>query len=91
MMKKEDVLAKMAQDAGITRKAASTALNSFLEGVTESLGKGEKLSLIGFGTFEVRTRRARKGINPKTRKPLNIPAKQAPAFRPGKKLKDAVK
>lgn len=90
-MKKEDVLMKMANDAGITKKAASKALNSFLEGVMDTLEKGDKLPLVGFGTFSVKKRNARKGINPQTRKPLNIAARTVPFFKPGKKFKETVK
>lgn len=90
-MKKDDVLAKMAADAKISKKAASLALNSFLDGVTKTLEKGDKFSLIGFGTFEVRQRNARTGINPQTGKKMNIPSKNAPVFKAGKKLKEALK
>ena len=90
-MKKDDVLSKMATDAGITKKSASLALNSFMDGVMQTLEKGDKFSLIGFGTFEVRKRKARKGINPKTGQEIQISARNCPAFRAGKKLKDVLK
>ncbi len=90
-MKKEDVLTKMATDAGITKKAASAALNSFMDGVMKTLEKGEKFSLVGFGTFEVRKRSARTGINPQNRKKIDIPEKKVPAFKAGKKLKEVCK
>lgn len=62
-----------------------------LEGITQSLRKGEKVSLVGFGSFTVAHRKARNGINPKTRKALKIPARKVPVFKAGKKLKEAVK
>ena len=90
-MKRDEVLAKMAADAGITKKAAGTALNSFMEGVMKSLSKGQKVAFVGFGTFDVSKRKARNGINPQTRKKIKIPARKVPVFRAGKKLKDIVK
>lgn len=90
-MKREELLAKMAAEAGITKKAAGTALNSFMEGIMQSLKKGDKVSLVGFGTFDVSKRKARNGINPQTRKKIKIPARKVPVFRAGKKLKDVVK
>ena len=90
-MKREELLAKMAADAGITKKAAKAALNSFMEGVMTSLKKGQKVAFVGFGTFDVSKRKARNGINPQTRKKIKIPARKVPVFRAGKKLKDIVK
>ena len=90
-MKREELLAKMAADAGITKKAAGTALNSFMEGVMKSLSKGHKVAFVGFGTFDVSKRKARNGINPQTRKKIKIPARKVPVFRAGKKLNDIVK
>ncbi len=90
-MKREELLAKMAADAGITKKAAGAALNSFMEGVMTSLKKGQKVAFVGFGTFDVSKRKARNGINPQTRKKIKIPARKVPVFRAGKKLKDIVK
>jgi DNA-binding protein HU-beta len=90
-MKREELLAKMAIDANITKKAATIALNSFMEGIMDSLENEEKVAFVGFGTFDVSKRKARNGINPKTKKPIKIPARTVPVFRAGKKLKDAVK
>ncbi|MBW6516233.1 MAG: HU family DNA-binding protein [Candidatus Cloacimonetes bacterium] len=90
-MKREELLAKMAADAGITKKAAGMALNSFMEGIMKSLSKGQKVAFVGFGTFDVSKRKARNGINPQTRKKIKIPARKVPVFRAGKKLKDIVK
>ena len=90
-MKREDLIAKIALDAEITKKAAGLALNSVLDGITQSLKKGDKVSFVGFGTFDVPKRKARNGINPMTRKKIKIPARTVPVFRAGKKLKDIVK
>jgi len=90
-MKRDELLAKMAAEAGITKKAAGMALNSFMEGVMKSLSKGQKVAFVGFGTFDVSKRKARNGINPQTRKKIKIPARKVPVFRAGKKLKDIVK
>ncbi|MBN2425721.1 MAG: HU family DNA-binding protein [Calditrichaceae bacterium] len=89
-MTKQDLVAKMAADANISKKAAEDALNSFVTGVKKSLGKGESVSLIGFGTFGVSKRSARKGRNPQTGAVINIPARTVPTFKAGKGLKDAV-
>lgn len=90
-MNKADLVAKVAKKAGLTKKAAEEAVNAFIGSVEEALKKGDKVQLIGFGTFEVRSRKARTGRNP--RKPgevIKIKAAKAPAFKAGKALKDAV-
>ncbi len=89
-MTKQDLVAKMANDANISKKAAEEALGSFIGGIKESLGKGESVSLIGFGTFNVSARAARKGRNPQTGAEINIPARTVPTFKAGKGLKEAV-
>lgn len=89
-MTKQDLVAKMAADANVSKKAAEDALNSFVSGVKESLAKGESVSLIGFGTFGVSERAARKGRNPQTGAEIDIPARTVPTFKAGKGLKDAV-
>ncbi|MDD3807147.1 MAG: HU family DNA-binding protein [Candidatus Marinimicrobia bacterium] len=90
-LSKADVVSKMAEEAGITKNQAGKALNSFIKTVEETLKAGGKLTLVGFGTFEVVNRSARTGVNPATKKKINIPASKAPKFKPGKALKDAVK
>lgn len=90
-MSREDLIKKIANETGISQKLAGVALAAVLEGVTEALEAGDKVSLVGFGTFSVAARAARKGINPKTKKPLTIAARKVPVFKAGKKLKDAVK
>ncbi|MBC8386201.1 MAG: HU family DNA-binding protein [Candidatus Cloacimonetes bacterium] len=90
-MNRQDLVAKISDDAGISKKAASIALNAAIEGVTGALAKGEKVSLVGFGTFKVAKRDARTGINPQTKAKIKIPARTVPVFKAGKKLKEAVK
>lgn len=90
-MTKTDLIAKMAKDAKVTKAAAAKALDSLIDGVKKSLKKGDKVTLIGFGTFSVTQRKARKGRNPQTGKEIKIPARKAPKFSAGKALKDGVK
>ena len=89
-MKKQDLITKMAADANISKKAADEALASFIGSIKTSLGKGESVSLIGFGTFNVSHRNARKGRNPQTGAEINIPARKVPTFKAGKGLKEAL-
>lgn len=90
-MSRDDLIKKIAADTEISQKKAGVALNSMLEGITLALKKDEKMSLVGFGSFTVAHRKARKGINPKTGEPLKIAARKVPVFKAGKKLKEAVK
>ncbi|MCB0492701.1 MAG: HU family DNA-binding protein [Cyclobacteriaceae bacterium] len=85
-MTKAELIAKIAEDAEITKVAATTALNSFLEGVTKTLKKGDKLTLVGFGTFSVSKRAARKGRNPFTGEEIKIKAKKVAKFKASKEL-----
>ena len=89
-MNKTELVALMADKAGISKKDADKALAAFLDTVAEELKKGEKIQLVGFGTFEVRERAARTGRNPSTKEIINIPASKSPVFKAGKALKDAV-
>ncbi|MGD8330829.1 MAG: HU family DNA-binding protein [Acidobacteriota bacterium] len=89
-MNKADLIDKMAADADITKTAASAALDSLLEGITASLKKNGKVTLVGFGTFSVSHRKARTGRNPQTGATIQIAAKRVPKFSAGKALKDAV-
>lgn len=89
-MNKADLVASIAKKSGLTKKASEEALEAIIYSVKQALTKEEKIQLIGFGTFEVRERAARKGRNPQTGKEINIPAAKVPAFRAGKGLKDAV-
>ena len=89
-MTKAELIAALATKADVSKKDAEAVLNAFTATVTEELSKKEKVSLVGFGTFETRERAARTGRNPQTGKELKIAASVAPAFKPGKALKDAV-
>ncbi|MBT4484091.1 MAG: HU family DNA-binding protein [Candidatus Latescibacteria bacterium] len=90
-MTKEGLMAKVAEDAGTTKKEAAQVLKSFLDSIESALVKGDKVSLIGFGTFSVSKRAAREGRNPATGAAIKIPAANVPKFKAGKKLKDAVR
>ena len=90
-MTKAELVDSIANDAGISKVAASTALNSFMANVTKALKKKDgKVTLVGFGTFSKIRRKARKGRNPQTGDPIKIKACNVVKFRPGKKLKGAV-
>lgn len=89
-MNKSDLIAAIAAKTGETKKSAEVSVNAFVEVVTESLVKGDKVQLVGFGSFEVRKRAARKGRNPQTKEEIKIPASKAPVFKAGKALKDLV-
>ena len=89
-MNKAELVAAMADKAGLSKKDAEKALKAFTEVVTAQLKKGQKIQLVGFGTFEVAKRAARTGRNPQSGKEIKIPASKAPKFRAGKALKDAV-
>jgi DNA-binding protein HU-beta len=90
-MTKAELIEKMANGAGITKKEAHAALNSFIDSVTKTLKKeDEKVTLIGFGTFSKGQRKARQGRNPKTGEAIKIKASKTVKFKAGKKLKDAV-
>ena len=89
-MNKAELIAAIAAKTGDTKKATEASVNAFVETVTDSLVKGDKVQLVGFGSFETRKRAARKGRNPQTREEIKIPASKAPVFKAGKALKDTV-
>lgn len=89
-MNKAELIANVAGSADISKKDAEKAINAFIENITSALKKGDKVQLVGFGTFEVRQRAERKGRNPQTNKEIVIPASKVPAFKVGKALKDAI-
>ena len=89
-MTKAELVTMVAEKADITKKDAEKAISAVVESITETLAKGEKIQLVGFGTFEVRERAAREGINPQTKKKITIAATKVPAFKAGRALKDAV-
>ncbi|TVQ99983.1 MAG: HU family DNA-binding protein [Desulfovibrionales bacterium] len=89
-MTKADLVAKVANKAGMTKANAESALNAFIDSVEDVLSSNGKLTLTGFGTFEVQERQERTGRNPRTGEEIKIPASKVVKFRPGKLLKDAV-
>lgn len=90
-MNKPELVEAVAEKVGITKKDSEKAVAAVLEGIADTLAKGEKVQLVGFGTFEVRHRNAREGRNPSTGEAIKIAAQNVPAFKPGKALKDLVK
>ena len=89
-MNKSDLIAAVAAKTGETKKNAEASINALIDVIEESLKDGEKIQVVGFGSFEVRERAERKGRNPQTGKEMKIAAKKAPVFKAGKALKDAV-
>ena len=90
-MTKSDLVDYVAKKANLTAKAAKDAVNSVFNAVTETLKKGDKVVVTGFGSFMVRSRAARKGRNPQTGAPINIPARKTPGFTAGKALKKSIR
>ncbi len=90
-MNKAELIQAVADYADIPKTVAARAVDGVIHAIEEALGKGESVTLVGFGTFTVRERAARTGRNPRTGEKLKIPASKAPVFRPGKALKEAVK
>ena len=91
IMTKVELIRQIANRASMSQKDAEKALKAFTEAVTEALKEGDKVALVGFGTFEVSERAGRTGRNPQTGEPVEIPASKSPKFKAGKALKDAVK
>ena len=89
-MNKTELVAEVAEKAGLTKKDAEKAVSAFCSAVESALINGDRVQLIGFGTFETKVRAARKGHNPQTGAEIDIPESTVPAFKPGKALKDAV-
>lgn len=90
-MQKTDFIKAVAEKTGISQKETKMVIDAALEVIAETLAAGEKVTLTGFGTFEVRSRQAREGVNPQTRAKINIPATKTPGFSASSTLKDAVK
>jgi len=90
-MNKTELVAAVATKAELSKKDADAAVKAVIDAVTEALKDGEKVALVGFGTFEVKTRDARTGKNPRTGEVINIPEAKVPSFKAGSALKDAVK
>ena len=91
MTNKQELVTDVATATGLTKKDATAAVDAVFASIQDTLAKGEKVQLIGFGNFEVRSRAARKGRNPQTGEEIEIAASKIPAFKPGKALKDAIK
>jgi len=89
-MNKAELIGKIAKDAGITKTAAATAVDSLIQGITGSLKKNQRVTLVGFGTFSATRRKARTGRNPQTGEAIKIKAKKAARFKAGKKLEQAL-
>ena len=89
-MTKAELVTSIAEKTGLTKKDSEKALAAFVDTVTETLAKGDSIQLVGFGTFEVRERAAREGINPRTKEKIEIAATKVTAFKAGRALKDAV-
>ena len=90
-MNKTDLVKAVSVQAELTQKDAAKAVDAIFETISNTLAQNEKIQLIGFGTFEVRERAARKGRNPQTGEEIDIAASKVPAFKPGKELKEAIK
>lgn len=89
-MNKTELVSAVAEKANLTKKESERVINALFASIEEALSQGDKVQLVGFGTFEVRDREARKGRNPQTGEEIEIPATKVPAFKAGKALKDAV-
>ena len=90
-MTKTDLINAVAEKAELTKKDADKAVAAVIDSITETLARGEKVQLVGFGTFEIRERAERTGRNPRTKEAMTIPASKAPVFKAGKAFKDAIK
>lgn len=90
-MNKVDLVNKVVEKSGLKKKDAEIAVNAILDAISDALAEGDKVQLIGFGTFETRRRKARSGRNPQTGEVISIPESLVPAFKPGNKLKDVTK
>ena len=89
-MTKADLVKAVSEKANCPKKDAEMAINTVIDCITDAVAQGEKVQIVGFGTFEVRQRDAKEAINPRTKEKIQIPAKKAPAFKAGKALKDVV-
>lgn len=89
-MNKSELISQIAESASISKAAAEKALQGFIDAVTDSLQKGDSVTLVGFGTYSLSQRAARNGRNPQTGKSITIPAKKVVKFKPGKKLADSI-
>ncbi|MBI9030393.1 HU family DNA-binding protein [bacterium] len=90
-MTRDELISGIADQCKCSKKLATEIVNAFLDQILNALAEGKKVSFVGFGSFEVKERQERKGINPQTKEQITIPARKVPVFKAGKKLKDAVK
>ena len=90
-MDKAELVAEVADQTGLTKRISREAVDAIVSAITDSLAREERVTLVGFGTFQVMERKARRGRNPQTRETIHIPAKKVPKFRPGKGLREKVK
>ena len=90
-MNKAELVEEVANQTGLTKKTSREAVDAVISAITDSLGREEKVTLVGFGTFQVMERKARRGVNPQTRETIQIPAKKGPKFVLGKGLREKVK
>jgi len=90
-MKRAELIGRIAKDSNITKKTAGACVNSIIDGITSALRKGDKVTLVGFGTFDAPTRKARKGRDPRRGTVINIPVRRVPRFRASDELKKKVK
>jgi len=89
-MNKAELVEKVAGEVGLTKKDVNNVVDAVTSAITDSLAGGEKVTLVGFGTFQVQKRKARQGVNPQTGEKISIPAKDVPKFKPGRSLREAV-
>ncbi len=89
-MNKTELIATVAESTNLSKKDSEAAVSAVIDAITAALTQNERVQLVGFGTFEVKSRAARTGRNPKTKEPIKIPASKAPVFKAGKTLKDAI-
>ncbi len=89
-MNKAELVEKVAGEVGLTKKDVNNVVDAVTSAITDSLAGGEKVTLVGFGTFQVQKRKARRGVNPQTGQKISIPAKDVPKFKPGRSLREAV-
>jgi len=88
-MNKAELIEEVRTETGLTKKTSREAIDAIISAITDSLAGEERVTLVGFGTFQVRERKARKGVNPQARRTIQIPAKKVPKFKPGKGLMDS--
>ena len=89
-MNKAELVEKVAGEVGLTKKDVNNVVDAVTSAITDSLAGGEKVTLVGFGTFQVQKRKARRGVNPQTGQKISIPAKDVPKFKPGRSLRETV-